>query len=76
MMAWWRRMVFPVKKALVAVASRVKPRKDGKGILKLHDDVQTCEYQDVQIMWEMLQKAEMELMHAPKSKSKRSAGIM
>nr|AAS20964.1 OSJNBa0011F23.6-like protein [Hyacinthus orientalis] len=59
-MEWWRRIV---KRALVAVSARAKPSKDG--ILKLHNDVQTCEYQDVQVMWEMLQKTEMGLMHAP-----------
>lgn len=30
----------------------------GAGLLKLHDDVQTCEYEDVQVMWEMLQRTE------------------
>lgn len=32
----------------------------GAGLLKLRDDVQTCEYEDVQVMWEMLQKTETE----------------
>ena len=27
-------------------------------LVKLHDDVQTCAYEDVQVMWEMLQRAE------------------
>lgn len=34
----------------------------GAGLLKLHDDVQTCGYQDVQVMWEMLQRSESELL--------------
>ncbi|OAY85039.1 uncharacterized protein LOC109724561 [Ananas comosus] len=60
-MAWWHnKVVFPVKRAWLAVAARVKARKDGSGILKLHDDVQTCGYQDVQVMWEIL-RSEMEL---------------
>ena len=34
---------------------------DGRGILvKLHDDVQTCAYEDVQVMWEMLRRSETE----------------
>ncbi|EXC14087.1 hypothetical protein L484_004412 [Morus notabilis] len=33
----------------------------GAGLLKLHDDVQMCGYQDVQVMWEMLQRSESEL---------------
>ncbi|KAB1214471.1 Ribulose bisphosphate carboxylase/oxygenase activase, chloroplastic [Morella rubra] len=28
------------------------------GLLKLHNDVQTCGYQDVQVMWEMLSRSE------------------
>ncbi|CAL9078392.1 unnamed protein product [Musa textilis] len=31
-----------------------------RGILELHDEVQTCEYEDVQVMWDMLTKPEME----------------
>ncbi|MQL88141.1 hypothetical protein Taro_020695 [Colocasia esculenta] len=61
-MDWWEKVVFPVKRAWVAVSSRVKTTptsKSGRGILKLHEDVQTCEYQDVQVMWEML-RTEME----------------
>ncbi|MQM01644.1 hypothetical protein Taro_034407 [Colocasia esculenta] len=41
----------------------------GAGILKLRDDVQTCGYQDVQVMWEMLLRSEMELSaHAARRK--------
>ncbi|KAG6469750.1 uncharacterized protein LOC122034426 [Zingiber officinale] len=65
-MAWWnKKVVFPVKRAWVAVAARVKARKSGDGILKLHDDVRMCGYQDVQVMWEML-RSELEVSPAPK----------
>ncbi|KAH7516660.1 hypothetical protein FEM48_Zijuj10G0158600 [Ziziphus jujuba var. spinosa] len=30
------------------------------GLLKLRDDVQTCGYEDVQVMWEMLRRSETE----------------
>ncbi|KAL3617667.1 hypothetical protein CASFOL_037988 [Castilleja foliolosa] len=60
-MEWWRKMVFPVRKAWVAVSARVKARKKGAGLLKLHDDIQTCGYEDVQIMWEMLRRTESEV---------------
>lgn len=33
----------------------------GGGILKLRNDVQTCGYQDVQVMWEILRRSEMEI---------------
>lgn len=32
----------------------------GAGLVKLQDDVQTCEYEDVQVMWEILQRTESE----------------
>ncbi|XP_031257857.1 uncharacterized protein LOC116115875 [Pistacia vera] len=62
-MELWHKMIFPVKRVWVAVSSRVKARKNGAGLLKLHDDVQTCEYQDVQVMWEMLRRSETELIN-------------
>lgn len=34
----------------------------GGGLLKLHDDVQTCGYEDVQVMWEMLRRSETEVI--------------
>ncbi|KAJ0984200.1 hypothetical protein J5N97_002556 [Dioscorea zingiberensis] len=57
-MALCHRVAFPVRRVWLAVAARVKARKEG-GILKLRDDVQTCGYQDVQVMWEILRRSEM-----------------
>uniref|UniRef100_A0A0D9W923 Uncharacterized protein n=1 Tax=Leersia perrieri TaxID=77586 RepID=A0A0D9W923_9ORYZ len=51
-MAWWRqKVVFPARRAWAAVSTRVRARKTGSGgsILKLHEDVQTCGYNDVQL---------------------------
>ncbi|CAA7409339.1 unnamed protein product [Spirodela intermedia] len=61
-MDWWEKAVLPpVKRAWVAVAAAAASRaKPGTGIEKLEDDVQTCEYEDVQVMWEML-RTEMEI---------------
>nr|XP_009420402.2 PREDICTED: uncharacterized protein LOC104000157 [Musa acuminata subsp. malaccensis] len=71
--SWWRReVVFRVKRAWLAVSSRVETRKHGKGILKLYDDVQMCGYQDVQVMWEILTKPEME---TPKRLKQRKGSI-
>ncbi|GMI91701.1 hypothetical protein HRI_002839400 [Hibiscus trionum] len=69
-MDWWHKVIFPVRRLWFAVSSRVKARKNGAGLLKLHDDVQTCGYEDVQVMWEMLRRSESELMAAniPKRK--------
>ncbi|CAL5007347.1 unnamed protein product [Urochloa decumbens] len=56
MVAWWRRKVVPrARRAWAAVAARLGARKPGNGgILKLHEDVQTCGYKDVQVMFDML----------------------
>ncbi|KMZ75882.1 hypothetical protein ZOSMA_10G01510 [Zostera marina] len=67
---WLRKMVFPLKRALVSVAVRVKSRKSGTGLTKLHDDVQTCEYEDVQVMWDMLSRTKMESKKNVISKSR------
>nr|ACG46920.1 hypothetical protein [Zea mays] len=58
-MAWWRaRVVASVRRAWLAVAvaaARARVRKgECGGVLSLHRDVQTCGYQDVQVMWNML----------------------
>ncbi|KAJ8617084.1 hypothetical protein MRB53_013270 [Persea americana] len=68
-MDWWQKVIFPMRKAWMAVSARVRARKNGGGILKLHDDVRTCGYEDVQVMWEMLRRYETsELPHPPKRK--------
>ncbi|KAK9906206.1 hypothetical protein M0R45_002750 [Rubus argutus] len=49
-----------VRRALLAFSARLKLRKSVGGLLKLQDDVQMCGYRDVQIMWNMLSKAQQE----------------
>ncbi|THU52746.1 hypothetical protein C4D60_Mb10t07170 [Musa balbisiana] len=81
-MDWWQRMVvLPAKRALVAVAARVRTRKagnaftgSGRGMLvKLRNEVQTCGYEDVQVMWEMLQRSAAELAGAPRGSKQKPA---
>ncbi|KAL3529014.1 hypothetical protein ACH5RR_008336 [Cinchona calisaya] len=62
MMDLWQKMVFPVRRVWFGLSSRVKARKNGGGLLKLRDDIQTCGYEDVQVMWEMLRRTESELI--------------
>ncbi|KAK3020742.1 hypothetical protein RJ639_047870 [Escallonia herrerae] len=52
-------MVIPVQKVWVRVAKRLGIRKTG--LVKLHHDVRTCEYEDVHVLWEMLKKNETEI---------------
>lgn len=45
--------------------------RTGGGLLKLRDDVQTCGYEDVRVMWEMLRRSESEVVdHPPKRKQR------
>ncbi|KAK4374683.1 hypothetical protein RND71_005360 [Anisodus tanguticus] len=56
-----QKMVSPVRRVWVAVSGRAKPRKNGAGLLNLQGDIQSCGYEDVQVMWEMLAGTESEL---------------
>ncbi|KAH7857626.1 hypothetical protein Vadar_014723 [Vaccinium darrowii] len=70
-MDWWNKMVFPVRRVWVSVSARVKARKNGGGLLKLHDDIQTCGYEDVQVMWEMLRRSDSDLTSNQTTKRKQ-----
>ncbi|KAJ6944332.1 hypothetical protein NC652_009664 [Populus alba x Populus x berolinensis] len=65
------KMIFPVRRVWLAVSARLRARKNGAGLLELHNDVQTCGYEDVQVMWEILRRSESELMASlPKRKQR------
>ncbi|KAJ1272633.1 hypothetical protein BS78_06G218300 [Paspalum vaginatum] len=76
-MAWWRKkVVSPARRAWAAVSTRVRARNTGGGgsILKLHEDVQTCGYQDVQVMFEILtSELEVSSKHRHHQQRKRPA---
>ncbi|CAM8901207.1 unnamed protein product [Rhodiola kirilowii] len=61
-MDWWKKIICPIKTLCFHVSARFKDhhRQTG-GLLKLRDDIQTCGYEDVQVMWEMLRKNETEV---------------
>ncbi|KAI9084521.1 hypothetical protein K1719_033509 [Acacia pycnantha] len=61
-MGIWNKMVFGVRRVCLALYARLRARKNGRGLLKLQDEVQTCGYQDVQVMWEMLHRTESDLL--------------
>ncbi|XP_028776885.1 uncharacterized protein LOC114746765 [Neltuma alba] len=58
----WSKMVFGMRRVWLALYARLRARKNGRGLLKLQDEVQTCGYQDIQVMWEMLHRAESDLL--------------
>lgn len=51
--------MFPMRRVWISIAARMRTRKRGRGLLKLYNDVQSCGYQDVQVMWEMVQNSEI-----------------
>lgn len=57
-MEWLEKVLFPMRRAFIDLATRIRIRKSGGGLLKLQNDVQRCGYEDVQVMWEMLKKTE------------------
>ncbi|XP_020595559.1 uncharacterized protein LOC110035636 [Phalaenopsis equestris] len=65
-MEWWRRMV--KRSSVPAAAEKEKRMKDGGGFVQLHDAIQTCEYKDILVMWEMLQNPHTELIQDSKPK--------
>ncbi|KAL4346364.1 hypothetical protein GQ457_17G014980 [Hibiscus cannabinus] len=65
----WRKM----RRLWISVSQRLKPTlkggKDGQacsanGLLKLQDDVMMCGYQDVQVMWNLLNSPQMKQIGA------------
>ncbi|CAL9011073.1 unnamed protein product [Prunus brigantina] len=71
LMDFWHKMIFPVRRVWLTVSARIKARKNaGAGLLKLHDDVQTCGYQDVQVMWQMLSRDTELTSHHSKRKQR------
>nr|ACG45640.1 hypothetical protein [Zea mays] len=51
---WWHRVVLLVRRAWLGVASRFGVRQTG--LWRLRQEVSTCEYEDVHVMWEMLSR--------------------
>ncbi|KAF8673689.1 hypothetical protein HU200_025459 [Digitaria exilis] len=51
---WWDRVVLPVRRVWLGVASRFGVRQTG--LWRLRQEVSTCEYEDVHVMWEMLSR--------------------
>ncbi|KAI3460164.1 hypothetical protein Pfo_016827 [Paulownia fortunei] len=58
-MECWDKMTTPMRKVWTKVSKRIGLRKTG--IVKLRQDVRTCEYEDVHILWGMLKRNETDL---------------
>ncbi|KAJ4762861.1 elongation factor [Rhynchospora pubera] len=58
-MGWWSRVVYPIRRVFIGVASGLGIHKSGRrGLGRLRHEVITCEYEDVRVMWEMLSRRE------------------
>ncbi|KAI9120459.1 hypothetical protein K1719_007492 [Acacia pycnantha] len=57
-MKWRDKMTHPLRRAYLNFSARFGTRKSG--LPNLQRDVNSCEYEDIQIMWEMLQRSEHE----------------
>ncbi|CAM6032892.1 unnamed protein product [Sphagnum compactum] len=55
---WLRTVTFPFRRMWNVVVIRLHPkkRKHGTGMKKLYNDVVSCGYEDVHVMWSMLQQ--------------------
>ncbi|XP_058221193.1 uncharacterized protein LOC131331323 [Rhododendron vialii] len=67
-MKWWHKMMAPMQKIWIVVAKRIGVRKTG--LVKLRQDVRTCEYDDVHVLWDMLKRNETELASPPRTKKR------
>ncbi|KAJ1686984.1 elongation factor [Rhynchospora pubera] len=53
---WWDHVIFPLRRVWTGVATRLGIRKTG--LRRLRQEVSTCEYEDVHVMWEMLSRTD------------------
>lgn len=55
-MGWLRKVTIPFRRIWRSVFSKLRPRKlkRGNGMGKLYNDVLSCGYEDVRVMWSML----------------------
>ncbi|KAJ0234716.1 hypothetical protein HA466_0271860 [Hirschfeldia incana] len=53
---WWNTMAFPTRRIWNRFTVRVGFRRSG--LLRLQNDVSSCEYEDIHIMWNLLHKIE------------------
>ncbi|XVF43410.1 hypothetical protein PTKIN_Ptkin02bG0037900 [Pterospermum kingtungense] len=77
----WRKM----RRAWLTVSARLKTHKStgdhkggASGLLKLQDDVKMCGYEDVQVMWNLLNTSQIKQIgatakasHSPKCSKRR-----
>ncbi|XP_039137322.1 uncharacterized protein LOC120274849 [Dioscorea cayenensis subsp. rotundata] len=53
-MEWLERVIIPMRRVWIVAVARLRTRRTGLGGLR--QEVSTCEYEDVHVMWEMVSK--------------------
>lgn len=68
-MRWLRKVSTPFRRVWKAIFAKLRPRKHkrGSGMGKLYNDVVSCGYEDVHVMWSMLHQT-----HAPVDSPKKN----
>jgi hypothetical protein len=68
MAGWLRQVTSPFRRMWDVVLTRLHPhkRKRGNGMRKLYNDVVSCGYEDVHVMWSMLQHPAYPALGSPK----------
>lgn len=68
MAGWLRQVTSPFRRMWDVVLTRLHPhkRKRGNGMRKLYNDVLSCGYEDVHVMWSMLQHPAYPALDSPK----------
>ncbi|KAK8581037.1 hypothetical protein V6N12_071283 [Hibiscus sabdariffa] len=64
------KMSSRMRRVWTGMATRLGGRKSG--LFKLQKDVRSCEYRDVQVMWEMLKRSEAEMEESTRRSKKRA----
>ncbi|KAG0451090.1 hypothetical protein HPP92_026436 [Vanilla planifolia] len=59
----WDKMILPATRVWIGISARLSLRKTG--LRKLREEVSTCEYEDIQVMWEMLRRTDTEVSQSP-----------
>ncbi|KAL8487631.1 hypothetical protein ACS0TY_024084 [Phlomoides rotata] len=67
----WDKMTSPMRKVWTKLSKKFGHRKNAEH-MKLQQDVSSCEYEDVHVLWEMLKRHDVDLTGSPKDSAAAS----
>ncbi|KAK8962052.1 hypothetical protein KSP40_PGU006607 [Platanthera guangdongensis] len=68
-MGWFQTLLSPFKKLWIRLHS---PQNNRRGIYILYEDVQSCQYEDVHVLWSILVESHPDALQLPPSLKKKS----